>query len=417
MSASSPTPADTLELEVTNIAHGGVAVARHEGRVVFVADTLPGERVLARVADTTHDRFWRAETVRVLDASADRQDHVWSAASVQNDPDERPGGAEFGHIRLDRQRALKRDVLVDGMRRFGGVDDAETSVPPVEPVAGRADGTGWRTRIRLHVSETGEVGPFAARSHRVIPVADLPLAENAVAAAAPTTVPAGTDTAIEVIATSAGDVRVLGDGGSGDRAPVVEKVGDRAFRLAAGGFWQVHTAAARTLTDAVGDALDVTRFDADARNLDLYGGVGLLAAAVADRFDGAVSIETVEADRRATSFAAENLADVRGARATTARVDRFLNGLERRSSDRDRDALRRASVVLDPPRSGAGREVMASLGRLAPAQLVYVACDPIALARDTGYAAKAGYRLASLRAFDLFPHTHHLEAVATFVRD
>ena len=126
-----------------------------------------------------------------------------------------------------------------------------------------------------------------------------------------------------------------------------------------------------------------------------------------------LKVTTVEADPGATDDAAENLDGLLGALAITARVDRHLAELLRSPA---RDRLRRATVVLDPPRSGAGNEVCAQLGELAPANLVYVACDPVALARDTATLRSHGYELTALRAFDLFPHTHHLEALAVFAR-
>ena len=97
--------------------------------------------------------------------------------------------------------------------------------------------------------------------------------------------------------------------------------------------------------------------------------------------------------------------------AITARVETYL---ERERVDAGRAA--RAVVVLDPPRSGAGAAVVDALVRRAPARLVYVACDPVALARDAALLAAQGYRMRSLEAFDLFPGTHHLEAVAAFTR-
>jgi tRNA/tmRNA/rRNA uracil-C5-methylase (TrmA/RlmC/RlmD family) len=181
------------------------------------------------------------------------------------------------------------------------------------------------------------------------------------------------------------------------------------------GFWQVHEAAALTLTRAVQDAIDPALFDPRAANLDLYGGVGLLAAAVGDRFGSAVRIITVESDARATEHAAENLADWIGAAAVTARVERWVRSLADASAG-ERARLGAATVVLDPPRAGAGRAVLDALAAVGPAQLVYVACDPIAFARDAGTLAGLGYRLDGLRALDLFPHTHHVEAVGTFIR-
>lgn len=424
-----------IELEISNVAHGGVMVARHDGRVVFVADAIPGEVVRAVVIDDSKAKFWRADTVEVLDASPHRQPHVWSAASVDRAPGERAGGAEFGHIAPAHQRELKRRVLADALQRMAGLE-AEVVV---EALPGPADGTGWRTRVRLHPAEDGSIGPYAARSHHVVPVTDLPLATPEVAAAAPLggqmlggptfggqTLGAalvgrrtgagrgGRQSArgagqVDVIGPSVGEPIVLHHG---ERAgAITERVGDREFRLDAAGFWQVHRYAAQTLTTAVQDAIDPRLFVAAAANLDLYGGVGLLAAAVGDRFGRGIRIESVEGDSGATGHARENLADWAGASAVTAWVDRYLSRL--RAED---GGLAGATVVLDPPRAGAGKDVVAALGALGPAQLIYVACDPVALARDLALFAGHGYRLSGIRAFDLFPNTHHVEAVASLVR-
>jgi tRNA/tmRNA/rRNA uracil-C5-methylase (TrmA/RlmC/RlmD family) len=127
-------------------------------------------------------------------------------------------------------------------------------------------------------------------------------------------------------------------------------------------------------------------------------------------------VTTVESDAAATDHAAENLTDWLGASAVTARVERYLADLVATAGARERERLAAATVVLDPPRAGAGLAVVESLVELGPAQLVYVACDPVALARDLGLFAERGYRLDGLRAFDLFPNTHHVEAVARLVR-
>jgi tRNA/tmRNA/rRNA uracil-C5-methylase (TrmA/RlmC/RlmD family) len=394
-----------LELEITNVAHGGICVARYDGRVVFVSDTIPGEFVRARITEDSKKSFWRAETVAVLRASEFRQPHVWSAASIDRAPENRAGGAEFGHIRIDHQRELKRQVLADSLHRMASVDSDVT----VEALPGNADGTGWRTRVRLQVDADGRPGPFAARSHRVIEVTDLPLATTAVQDAAPLGQRFVGEEHIDVLEPSTGTARLI----VGRQKPTVilERVGDRDFRVDDGGFWQVHRSAAATLTTAVQDAIDGALFDPRANNLDLYGGVGLLAAAVGDRFGSTTRITTVESDSRATGHAGENLSEWLGARAVTARVERYVAQLAA-SGER----LRGATVILDPPRSGAGRPVVDALAALAPEQLVYVACDPMALARDVGFFAEHGYRLASIRAFDLFPNTHHLEAVATLTK-
>lgn len=418
--APAPRPADgpVVELDVERVAHGGVFVAHHEGRVVFVSDAIPGERVRARITDRRHDRFWRADTLEVLSASPDRQQHVWPEASVDRAPERRAGGAEFGHVRIERQRDLKAEVLREALHRFGGVE-RDVEVLEVDPAVApdvTPEGTGWRTRVRLQVAEDGVVGPYAARSHAVVPVASVPLAVPSLAELAPLSSRFPGARAVDLIAPSVGEpALVVVDVERMPRGPrptIEERVGERSFRLDRDGFWQVHRGAAATLTRAVQHAVDPDLFDPRAANLDLYGGVGLLAAAVGDRFGESVRITSVEADTRATEHAGANLADWAGARAVTARVDRFLDDLAADAGSAERARLRDATVVLDPPRSGAGRAVVDRLAELRPRQLVYVACDPVALARDVGLLRAKGYELADLAAFDLFPNTHHVEAVA-----
>jgi len=424
---NAPEVGTELELDVTNVAHGGIFVARHEGRVVFVSDTLPGERVRARLTEANKKSFWRAETVEVLEPAPERQPHVWAAAAIERAPEDRAGGAEFGHIELGFQRELKRRVLADALQRMAGVQtDAVVEPVPVGADASpgdAADGTGWRTRIRLHVAADGLIGPYAARSHRVIEVGDLPLAVRAVEAAAPLDQLFPGAASVDVVAPSTGEVKVLvaERDATGKRRPtprtlIREVVGEREFTLDAAGFWQVHVSAAETLYRAVQDAIDESLFDPRAANLDLYGGVGLLAAAVGDRFGKDVRITSVESDAQATDFAAGNLAEWVGARAQTDRVDRYLQGVLREAGALERGRLQAATVVLDPPRAGAGKAVVDQLGAIGPRQIVYVACDPVALARDVALFAGHGYELRGLRAFDLFPNTHHVEAVALLSR-
>jgi tRNA/tmRNA/rRNA uracil-C5-methylase (TrmA/RlmC/RlmD family) len=465
--ADSGAVGDVLDLDVRGVAHGGVFVARvgaerdadgRGGRVVFVPDAIPGERVRVRLTDVGRRSFWRAELLEVLDASRHRRPHVWRQADVSVPPHLRPGGADFGHIELEHQRALKLEVLTDALRRFGGVEPsgirihpagiptpapapAESGLVPAEsglvpetnPLSRKtnplsrgegetSDGTGWRTRLGLHVDAGGRIGPFGARSHTVIPVQDHPLATPAVERAA-LRLTQGRPGRIDLVQPADGRVRVIARPDSAGAPPrearevIVERVGGREFRVDAGGFWQVHRLAAVTLDRAVRTALldlDVEGLDPDARHLDLYGGVGLFAAALAEL--GGSRVTSVESDARATEHAGENLAEWVGARAETARVDRFVRHLAADASARDRDRLARGVTVLDPPRSGAGREVVHGIASLAPAAVVYVACDPVALARDVAFFRDAGYELRSVAAYDLFPNSHHVEAVAALVR-
>lgn len=413
-----------VELEITGVAHGGIFIARYDGRVVFVSDAIPGETVIAEISNDSKKLFWRADTVGVVTRSDHRRAHPWAEASLAEKPENRAGGAEFGHIELSHQRELKRQVIEDSLSRMAKIQQSVTvgalpsgqSLIPIPDV----DGTGWRTRNRLHVAEDGTAGPFAARSHRVISVTALPLATPEAQKLAPLNKKFVGADAIDVIAPSASAPYLLVHEKEGTNRPkvevITEKVGEREFRLDARGFWQVHRHGAQALTTAVQEAIDESHFELAAANLDLYGGVGLLAAAVGDRFGPGLKITSVESDSIATDHAAANLVDWAGAASVTARVDRYLRQLKTTAGKAERSRLSAATVVLDPPRSGAGAEVVAELGALAPAQIVYVACDPVALARDVALLAGHGYELVRLRAFDLFPNTHHVETIATLVR-
>lgn len=419
-----------FDLEITDAAHGGVFVGRLDGRVVFTADAIPGERVRARLTDASKSSFWRADTVEVTDPSPHRQRHIWPEADVDHDPADRPGGAEFGHIELGHQRELKRHILATALQRTGHLEVPVQFEGPRAAsvgnhvVAEQPDGTRWRTRVSLHVDDDGRMGAYAARSHRVIPTESMPLATAAIErAAAALGRPA--PGRVDLVQPADGHVRVLARPEAADRRGssarrhsevVVEHVGARRFRVDVGGFWQVHRLAASTLTTVVAEEL-AGGVDPDGWHLDLYGGVGLFGALLGDLAGPAARITSVEGNERATEHAGENLAEWVGARAETARVDRWTRALRQTISDRDRERLARGTVVLDPPRTGAGAAVVDDLAALGPASIVYVACDPVALARDLARFADHGYHADRVRGIDLFPHSHHMEAVALLRRD
>lgn len=407
-------------------ATGGTFVARHEGRVVFVRGTAPGETVTAQLLEDPREqataRFWRAEAVDVLEAGLDRVPTVWPEAGTDG-----VGGAEWAHIALPAQRRIATEVLQDLLRRANvtsyPLDDVQ-----VEPAPHDMDGLGWRTRVRFAVDEDGRVGMRGWRSHQVRDVGENPLAAEAIRrldlgswtapagteaidAVAPSTGPAsvvliGRDLdpdAIDVpatwgdadvsVRTSRGLVPVRGDG------LVRERVGERLFTVSATGFWQVHRRAAELLSEVVAGVLRSPR---GGSAWDLFGGVGLFAAIAAEQVGADGQVITVEGNRRASVLAAENLQDLPQVSAATADVTDWVKA-RRGGVD---------CVVLDPPRAGAGLELMGLLTRAVRRRIVYVSCEPSTLARDLAAAEKAGWSVVDLRAFDLFPHTHHIESVA-----
>jgi tRNA/tmRNA/rRNA uracil-C5-methylase (TrmA/RlmC/RlmD family) len=381
-----------LTLDVGPVAHGGHCVSRHEGRVVFVRHTMTGETVRAVVTDGAEgSKFWRADAVEVLIPSPDRvaPPCPWSGPG-------RCGGCDWQHVSLSAQRALKAEVVREQLSHLAHLDVALE----VEPVRGDNDGLGWRTRVTWAVNDDGAAGLRRHRSHEVVPVDSCRIAHPLVDQAAVTGRTWPGVASVEVAASVAtGEVLVLPDG-RGDGV-LTELVGDRSYRVTGGGFWQVHPGAAATLLDAVIGGLGPRPGESA---LDLYGGVGLFAARLAELVGPTGRVTLVESDRVAVQDARHNLAGLPGVRVERGRVDHVLRRLRTGRAD---------LVVLDPPRSGAGRTVVDLVARqVRPRRVAYVACDPAALARDLTWFAERGYDLTGLRAFDIFPMTHHVECVA-----
>jgi len=388
---------ETLELTIEKVAHGGVFVARHESRVVFVSGAIPGEKVLARVFEDKGGSFARAEVVQVIEPSVDRVPHFWKKSEVA-------GGAEFGHIALPRQRKLKQEVLEEGLQRFAGI---EIEVP-VEAIDDNETGLGYRTRIQLHVNEFGDAGPYMERSHDVVRVRNLPLAVSEIEELGLHLKNWQNVSKIHIAASNTGGMQWLVDKKVKGDQTLIESAFGRTYRLSPGAFWQVHKNAANLLATVVTGMAKATGFNKSADNLDLYGGVGLFAGSLANTFGLDSKLTLVEASKIATADAKKNLADLQQFRSIATGTGAYLKGVDRLAKG--------STVVIDPPRSGAGREVVGELLRLKPDHLIYVACDPIALARDLKDLLAGEYKIREIRAFDLFPHTHHFETVVSLVR-
>ena len=390
-----------LELEIEKVAHGGIFVARHLGRVVFVSHTAPGEKVKAKVFEDKGGSFCRAETIEVLKASDKRVPHIWKEAERLG-----AGGAEFGHLKLDYQRELKTDVLEEALSRMAGIQMRV----PVLPVPGDdlTNGLNYRTRIQLHVSEEGIAGPYQERTHQVVPVKSLPLAVAEINELGVHLKNWQDVKRIEISTASTGGIQWFIDKKVKGDKKLTERALGRSFRISSGGFWQVHKGAAELLATEVAEL--ATGLDPTANNLDLYGGVGLFSGALATKFGKSLNITTVESSKVATSDATANLVDIAKHKAVAAPVEGFLKAQIKQGLD-----VANATVILDPPRAGAGRAVIDQLVFLKPKKIIYVACDPVSLARDLKQLLASGYRLEAVRAYDLFPHTHHFETIASLV--
>ena len=426
-----------IEVTTVDVAHGGWCVARpDDGPVVFVRHALPGETVRARITEVT-SRLARAEAIEILAASPDRVEAPC--------PHARPGdcgGCDWQHAALPAQRSLKAAVIRQQLRRLAGLD-REITVEPLPGDEAPGAGLGWRTRVQFAVRPDGVAGLRAHRSHEVIDIGECLIAHPGITdLGLPARRWPGTSSVEALVATGSGERAVIiSPGGPGPAGPVLpdlpgadavlrragrrltpvrgraylsQRAAGQDWRVSSGVFWQVHPGAADALTAAVMTALEPRPGDVA---LDLYCGAGLFAGALAPAVGPGGTVAGVEADAAAVRDARHNLRQWAWARVHKGDVAAVLR---RGQPGAGGAALPPARlVVADPPRAGLAREVIGYLGAAehGAARFAYVSCDPATLARDIGLLMARGWTLTGLRAFDAFPMTHHVECVATLIRD
>jgi 23S rRNA (uracil1939-C5)-methyltransferase len=413
---------ETITLQLTAMAHGGSALGRCEGdgplagRVLFVPFAIPGETVRVEVVEA-HTRWARARLLEVLEPSPHRVEPPCPYFGPGQ-----CGGCHFQHIAYEAQAEFKHDVVKDQLARVGGLQQVS-----VQDIIGAAEPWSYRNHVQFHLSPDGKLGFLEAESHRVVPVKEClildPLLDDLWAALdmqwpqlqlLSLRCGSATDDRMAIfelhhyedfgieVDFPVSCVLLLADGEAvvlmGD-SYLTEHVGNRDYRISAGSFFQVNTAGAEALVALVRGLLDP---QGDETLLDLYCGVGLFGL---DLADGVKRVLGVEADPSATAdfeYNARGLEHVQLLEGTTQAV------LPQITEPVD-------LLVLDPPRAGAGAEVVDEIQRLSPGRIVYVSCDPATLARDARRLTDGGYRLKTVQPVDLFPQTYHIESVALFL--
>lgn len=378
------TVGEKFEVELGPVAHGGHVVARHEGRVIFVRHGIPGELVIVEVTGVSKN-FARGDVIEVLVPSEHRVEPPCRFAKEC-------GGCDFQHIDVAQQRNMKKAVIIEQFARLAK-RDVEVEVIDL------GQHTGWRTRMRYAVDGEGHVGLRGAKSHDVVRLDKCVIAHENVQP------PRGNfshTSEIEMAISSEGEVRGFRDGRLDDdlsngSSSITEMVHGTRFNIDPKGFWQVHPRAASMFVNTL---LEFAQIKPGDHVLDLYGGAGLFAAFALEEVGPGGRVELVDSTATSVRDAARNFPVLK------AHVGEVLRVLR---------SLKRADVILlDPPRTGAGRPVLEQIAKLKPRRVVYVACDPASLARDVATFAELGYELAELRAFDAFPMTHHVEQIAAF---
>jgi 23S rRNA (uracil1939-C5)-methyltransferase len=416
-----------VELTIEKPASGGRMIARHHGQVVLVRGAIPGERVKALV-EKAEKRLAYAVTREVVDASPDRR-----AAAA----DPLCGGALYSHVSYPRQLAIKSDVIRDAFARVGRYPIER----PIDVLASPEEG--YRMRARFHV-HGARVGFYREGTHQLCDAAATrqirPETIEAVTTLTSALTPEIALMSIAITENIAGDHRAAHlelarrpgtdvleratiaaalrgvsarDCQTGETLTIGEPLVVEPLETLTGGratdgvlhrhaesFFQGNRYLLPQLVMAVADLVprggDV---------LDLYAGVGLFSVALATM--GHLDVTAVEGDRAGGADLREN------ARALEPRVKAHVESVEGFLAKQRAGA---ATVIVDPPRTGVSAAALASLIARSPQRLVYVSCDPPTLARDARRLIDAGYGLASLRGFDFFPNTPHVETVALFAR-
>ena len=388
---------DLVQVTIEKVAHGGHFIARHEGAVIFVRHAIPGENCTIQITSIGKS-FNRADVVSVETPSEFRVVAPCNFAHRNG-----CGGCDFQHISVAHQRTLKSDVITEQFARIAKID-LQIDVEEVDA------STHWRTRAIATSDRNGKLGFFKSRSHSIAPVTDCLICVEGMNFNEIASRDLKGDVRVEISSSNTGERSIALAPTRGEEkarlteGPAVlhENVLGRTLEVSQESFWQSHKKAPEVLTQAV---LDYAQLQIGEHVLDLYGGVGLFSAAIVDAVGRTGHVDLIEGSKVATADAARNFAAYSNITIATGDVAKLLP----RISAAD-------VVVLDPPRDGAGKEAVAHIARLAPRAIVYVACDPAALARDTAYLADHSYSLVKVRAFDLFPMTHHIECVALYER-
>lgn len=384
---------DRLTVEIGNIAHGGHFIARHNGQIIFVRHGITGEKAIIEITGTS-SKVVRADVVEVLEAVPERTLPPCKYSHANG-----CGGCDFQHIDLAFQRELKRRVVVEQFARLGGLD-VHLDVKGVEP----SDGLHWRTRMDFAISPAGHLGLYGNRSNDVVEIDDCLIAAESMKVASIAQRKWNGKERVELAVSTKGEVN-LSRGGRSISGPteLTEEVNGLTYKVSAASFWQSHVKAPSTLVNQTTEWLGLREGDSVC---DLYGGVGLFAAAMSKTVGSNGKVHLIELDKRATSDAKKGFAQIKNVEIYIGRVESELKKIARADV-----------VLLDPPRTGAGKEVVDQMLRLSPRTIVYVSCDPGTLARDAKLLTEGGYSIANLVGFDLFPMTAHIECVVQFTRN
>ena len=384
---------EVIQVEIGPVAHGGHFVARHNNQVIFVRHGITGE--IAKIKITAvNSKIAHADVIEVITPAPIRVIPPCSYAG-------KCGGCDFQHVQVDQQREFKRNIILEQFLRIGKIDllqmGFDLKVEVVEPV----DGLHWRTRMEFAVSNGGRIGFYGARSNDVVEINDCLIADSRMNVAELANRTWKSDARVEVAVSSTSEVSVVRSGRSiSGPTQLIEQVGGNSLKISPSAFWQSHKLAPTTLVKSVISKLEIKKSD---HICDLYSGVGLFASAILNEISDQGFVTMIESDKTAVSDARKIFANKLNVKILQGLVAQQLSIVKRADL-----------IVLDPPRTGAGEVVVKQMIKFKPRKIIYVACDPAALARDSKTLLDLGYKLDHISGYDLFPMTQHIECVAGF---
>ncbi len=398
-------------VEVTAPVYGGECIGRlPDGRAVFVPYALPGEQVRVELVEEKRG-FARARLLEVVQPAAERIAPRCAHYGVC-------GGCHYQHTDYATQLKIKGRVVRDQLERIGGITN-----PPVAEVVPSPAAWNYRNTVQFHITPDGKIGYQGWGTHRVVPISECHLPEDALNQIWPQLdlepLPGieridlrlgAEDEALLALESSdlaAPEFSVdfplsavhLGPAGklilAGDDY-LLMKINGRVFKVSAESFFQVNTAQAEAMVNHV---LNVLELDKNNTVLDVYCGVGLFSAFLASRVKRCIGVELSES---ACDDFAVNLDEFDNVELYVGAAEEILPGLN----------VQPDIAVVDPPRSGMERTALDALIHLQPQTIAYVSCDPATLARDVKRLVARGYNLKQVTPFDLFPQTYHVECIA-----
>ena len=384
-----------VTVTIERIVGDGKGIGFTDGKTVFVARTAPGDVVSARIT-RAQGKVLHGEIAEIITPSPMRIEPRVADYDAS-------GGLDLMHIGYADQLAVKASIIQDSLRRIAKLDP----VPDVDIVASPKEWE-YRSRAEFQIDQgTKAVGYFAGQSHRVVDVAESPVLVPSVQLLLSTLrddMKAGLvpPTAREYRAVAGETGSVLEQTATPSSRMVLQSVGAETYRFTAECFFQANIPIAEKMVQHIIRIAEEAKIN-PGYALDLYSGVGLFTLPLARLFRRTIAVESFPP---ATKWAETNLADagLSGARVVTAPVERWFAD--------DRSPLGRVALaVFDPPRTGAGPEVITALAKLRPAHIAAVSCDPATFARDLRGLLDAGYELVDVQGYDMFPQTHHVEII------